>query len=305
MGTEENRCFTFLFIILLLGASIHLLRSCDGVSWGMRRIEITNTGYDYPRWKDNETHFTVVGKVICPHEGDTPCLYAKLEVNSSIFESTEIELLVFSRSISINNFCTSITMSNNVSSGGDHIVNITGKWGNAIDNLTNELVSDSCRFSVPQYYSWEVGSTESVKVRAGNTVKVLFNTTNLGNGSDRPSIGIVNNDEFTDRGWDIQLSTTKPYIPSGRSMIIPLIIEIPEDEEPGTYEIDILYHSRTAENLGKISEAGTQTLTIKVLNNYKDEIISVSIIAGPIILLFVIILVLVQFKRKKERRSNE
>jgi uncharacterized membrane protein len=189
--------------------------------------------------------------------------------------------------------------------GEGYPVHLEGKYGYNLSQMYYTSDPASCIIYVKQCYSLDLDCKDWFEIRAGNSERIKLNMTNRGNGGDRPRIEIINLDKLADRGWKFQLSQDKCGLPANKWKYAPLVIEIPKDEKPGEYKIELVLSSAQAESLGDPSIMDVEIIEIKVLNNYTDEIVIGSIIAGPIIMLIAIISILIQVKRKKKRWSGE
>ncbi len=143
----------------------------------------------------------------------------------------------------------------------------------------------SCILLPRQYYKLSIPQPENVTVRAGNDEKVLIRLLNEGNGADRPRIQIDNLDHLISRGWEVQLSQDKCSLPANRMKVLSIFFHVPSNEVPGTYEIKLTIISAIAESLGEISYIVHRTIEVKVLNNYRDELVTAVWISTPLLIL--------------------
>lgn len=300
MGNEENGWFTaVLLVMVLVMSSMPLFKTSIAITPPTTAIYLKQQKIIVRHENQTGAYGYVTGHVIiqASYDEEAVSYYAKLTV-SSPFNSSKIPILVFSPSVSRQDFTFSIIVPFNTSKDEPHIVTVNGSYGSDPEHLNMTLSPVTCIMYIAQYYSWNVSCPDKVKMRAGNAKKVLLNATNTGNDHDKMRIVIMNIDEYYERGWEFQISMVKHYTSAGSSLSIPLIIEVPEDERPGTYEMDLVYISSLAESVGERSHGGDHTLKVEVLNNYKDEIISGVYIIIPMALILMLALIIVLVKRR-------
>jgi len=223
----------------------------------------------------------------------------QLEVESP-FNSTEVGILVFTQNESVLRFDILIKAPIDVPCG-DHYIQVHGRYGTDPSNLTQLIDPSSAILVIPQIYSWDVECQKNVEVIAGKTVEVPFNISNLGNGLDKIRLKIMNLDEFKEMGWDLQLSPDIVHMPENSSRQIPMFIDIPDDQRPGSYKMIIKYNSTIDDPRGVYQEDGKLTFMIEVLNDYKDEVKIGLMIMAPVILIYLVILVAIDLVRRHKK----
>jgi len=307
MNRRMSVNFTFMFIIMILGTSVPLFRSSDAISPCASRIVLDDSKktVEHQNFNDSIVTFTGNVAVTMPMLEDSDSVYFSLTVNSSIFPSSIVPLMVFDRAHHIIEFNFTLLVPFDTPQREKYSISVDGRYGYNLSQMHYTVEPATCIVVIRQYYSLELDCKDKIELRAGNTERIKLNVSNRGNAADRVKIEITNLDQLADRGWKFQLSQDKCGLPANRWKYAPLVIEIPKDEKPGEYKIELVLSSAQAESLGDPSIMDIETITVKVLNNYTEEIVTGAIIAGPIIMLFAIIMIFVQVKRRKERGIHE
>jgi len=287
-----------LFILLLLGSTVPLMESSDGIIIFANRIIFTNT--KATGILDNDTFtFYFSGEVSCRTPWEEENLYVQLIVESP-FENSEIETFVFSRRVNVRNF--EITLKAPLDTPREeYYMSVHGVCGTDPSNLNQTIDPASAILVIPQIFSWDIKCQKSVEITAGRSTEVPFNISNLGNGLDKIRLKITNLDEFKEMGWDLQLSPDIVHMPENSSRQIPMFIDIPDDQRPGSYKMIIKYNSTIEDHFGMYQEDGKLTFMIEVLNDYKDEVLKGLKITAPVILIYLVILVAIDLVRRHKK----
>lgn len=307
MNRRIQVSFTFLFIVMILGGSVPLLRSSDGISHCATSIILDDSKkiVEHQDHSDSIVRLTGSVSLAIPMSIGSDKVYFSIFINSTPFPSTKVPLMVFDRSRHQHDFNFTLYVPFDTPRSEKYSVSVEGRYGYNLSQMHYTVSPATCIIYVKQYYYLDLDCEDWIKLRAGNSERIRLNTTNRGNGGDRSRIEIVNLEDLDNRGWDVRLDWTPFSIPQNRSKIDTLIISIPSNEKPGEYKIEMILASAQAESLGDDYEMDTETITVQILNNYADEIVTGAIIAGPLIMLFAIIMIIIKVKKRKERGNYE
>lgn len=288
-----------LFILLIIGSSFSIFNSADGIvpAWTNWLAiannkcvgELVDNNFTFPLWGE--------GRARVPNE--EAIIFMQLEVESP-FNSTDVGVLIFTRNVSALRFDILIKAPLDVPSG-EYYVQVHGRYGSDPSNLNHTMDPASAILIIPQIYSWDIECQKSVEITAGKKTEVPLNISNLGNGLDKIRLKIMNLDDFKEMGWDLQLSPDIVHMPENSSRHIPMFIDIPDEHSSGSYKIVIKYNSTIEDHLGIYQEDGRLTMTIEVLNDYKDEVKFGLMIMAPVLLLYLLILVAIDLVRRHKK----
>lgn len=309
METKEKGYIIYSVLILLVLSSIPMTGSTEaipppGIYIGLKaKIVVEHENF-------NDTSVDIVGRVYfdVPITEENGTIHLELFANSTYFTFSSIPILIFDRANRIQDF--NFTMLVPYATPGDeyHLVTVNGRILNNNSEMHGQINPTSIIVVVKQNYSFRINSIESSSIRAGHSHSFKVNISNLGNGPDSYSIRIPSLINLSDDGWEIQIHENKSEIPPGQHHIETINIKVPFDEKTGVYKIGFVLESRGAESQRESYEKINGTIQVKVLNNYKDEIIKGLWFATPIaiiILMMVCAIILHNKYRKRNRRLEE
>ncbi len=304
---EKDRAISasaFLLLLLLMSifSSIPIADTVNSISPWPIIIRLEESKINVSLDGTNDSIASVIGSVNCHFPSNYEQLNVTLSVNPSGFDWSPFpSFMIFTDKVSNHYFTILITVPHNTSSGIPLPVSITGKWEAKSNNMSGGMEVASCILVPRQYYKLSVIQCENTTVRAGNDAKIPIRLLNEGNGADRPRIQIDNLDHLISRGWEVQLSQDKCSLPANRMKVLSIFFHVPSNEVPGTYEIKLIIISAIAESLGEISCIGQRTIEVKVLNNYKDELITAAWISAPLLILVAVTILVISLYAKRNR----
>ncbi len=305
MGVKINGYIMWSVMVLLVLSSISVINTAESIcppSDPVVYILLAQTKRTIQHEDSNGTNVTITGEVYCYYEeiNESSNIEVELFANSTYFSFSSIPILAFNSQRVYQPFNLSIHAPYDTPIN-DHRVFLYGRFLNDTHReIFGQIDPPSCLVVVEQDHSFRINDIETPSIRAGNSRTCKINLTNTGNGQDRYDIRIPDVKNLNDAGWELLIHSHKPKIPSNKYHIGLIDIKVPYDEIPGEYEIDFIIESRIAESKGESYEITNGTIHIKVLNNYKDEIITGLWVLSPIIIIILITVAIILMKRRKK-----
>ncbi len=282
------RLSIFLMISVIIFSPISVNGEDDGdpdltVSAVIMWRQFGATPYINPMYLIGKESF--IGEVTCQFTGiNIDAVEVDLHVDAGGWKCDEIPTLWFNKAVGIHSFSFTVSFPPGQRTG-EYPLSLNGTWKAIPGGETGKLDEIYSSIIVDQYSRFIVNESADIRIKAGRTISTIVPIENSGNGDDLAICIIHDQDNLEDRGWTYEVPSDNIPISMNGTEHIPLKIHVPIDERPGKYQIELRIVSPRAEAMGEITGVGRSYIEIEVLNNYRDEIILVGLIASPILLL--------------------
>ncbi|MGA1821412.1 MAG: choice-of-anchor T family protein [Thermoplasmatota archaeon] len=184
-------------------------------------------------------------------------------------------------------------------------VTISGEWYSESADDQGSVNSDEVRISVNQYRKFELTNQDpSGSLKQGEETGFTCNLTNLGNGHDRISIEVLNNDDLETNAISVELSQDKFQLEEASERMLAVNVKAGIETVPGTYQIRIRAISADAEQMGEEADASDLVLNVQIESGSDDLKTESSPFLDPINILFLLGMVcFLLFLRKRSGPS--
>jgi hypothetical protein len=288
--------FSLFFSLVLLLPSLLIIgpQEGDAISSSPLRIQLDQNKHTAFLNGEDDYLINITCSVKRCYTGDERNYSLNITATSDDFEVSEPVRLEFVNGTSVSkNFTFTVKVPWNATNQRKYSVILDGRCKINGTNLGFNLGPEQVLIVCKQYFKADLFIDENIRVMAGKTVSLDYIAFNEGNGDDRFRIDILDRYHIEKRGWKVKIGPDKINVEHKGSRTGKINITVPEDEKPGTHEIDVilLEPELMSPNLEEILDrySVVKIIEVEVLNNYKDELKIAMMIATPIFILMMIL----------------